>query len=261
MKQTSQIYFLSSFGLLIALSLWGQGSHATLKWPGHKKKPKIKYQTTFGQCPSRSVGGLVLKLIKVFEERHSLRQVKNHLLKENLKERYFINTYRINFDPLRGLVKFKFQCPLPLMKVQVYKTSHFDSYETILTENGQFFDPTYEVLLREEKKLSYPLPYLAIPVSEINDNISLRIAETIREMSPLFRRKLSEVILNKKQELTVILSIEGRPSSVFLGEQDWKKKVGKLQRVVQFMKLKRKIPTIINLTNYDKVVVKFDSKF
>ncbi len=257
MKQFFKIFLLFTLGFLPTISFWDV-SRASIGIP--KKKQKIKYQTTFGQCPSRSAGTLVLQLIKTFEEERSLGKIKDRLVKEKLLERHFISDYQINFDPLRGFLKFNFQCPTPLMKVQIYKKNGLDGYEAILVGNGKLFDPTYEVLLRAEKKLRQPLPYLAIPVGEMDVETQVRIAKIVREIPSLFRQKLSEVILNEKQELTIILSIKGSPSSVFLGDQNWEEKMGKLQRVVKFMQAKQKVPAIINFTNSEKVVVKFNGK-
>ena len=75
-----------------------------------------------------------------------------------------------------------------------------------------------------------------------------------------FRKRISEVILNKNGELTIILSLRGQPSSVFLGNTLWEEKTNKLFKIVKYMRKKRKIPAIINLTNSKKVVVKFTDK-
>jgi hypothetical protein len=152
-------------------------------------------------------------------------------------------------------------CPDPLMKVQIYKANGIDSYEAILVDSGELFDPTYEVLLRTEKKLSYALPYLAIPVGELEKETQWKITRVVNSMEESFRRKISEVILNERGELTVILSLRGNPSSVFMGKEEWIDKTMQLKKIVKYMESKKKIPAIINLTNSKKVVVKFNSKF
>jgi hypothetical protein len=159
------------------------------------------------------------------------------------------------------MLHFKMDCPEPLMKVQIYKANGIDSYEAILVDNGEMFDPTYEVLLRTEKKLSYSLPYLAIPVGELEKETQWEITQVVNSMEESFRRKVSEVILNEKGELTVILSLRGNPSSVFMGREEWMAKTKQLKKIVKYMESKKKIPAIINLTNSKKVVVKFNSKF
>ena len=225
------------------------------------RKEQVKYRTHFGSCPSRAVGTLALKLIKVFEKKQSLREVKKVIVEEKLKEKHFLGSYKVNYSPLKKYLEFKFDCPKPLMKVQIYKKNGLDSYEAILVENGQLFDPTYEVLLRAEKKLKRELPFLALPVGDLDKDVQADITELIKDMGSKFRRKLSEVILDEKGELTVILSLQGNPSSVFLGDKKWLSKAKKLKRIVSYMEKKRRIPAIINLTNSDKVVVKFNGKF
>lgn len=222
---------------------------------------KIKYQTAFGECPSRSAGSLVLELIKIFETRHSLRSLKTHLGKGDLLKRHFIGDYRIVFDPLRNFLKFTFRCPAPLMKVQIYKGRGHDSYEAILVENGRLVDPTYEILLKSEKKLRQELPYLAIPVGKVNNEIQAQVAGMVGRTPFLFRQKLSEIILNREGELTVILGFLGKPVAAFLGKRRWAEKIKKLQRIVSFVEGRKEIPSAINLTNLEKVVVKFNGKF
>jgi hypothetical protein len=146
------------------------------------------------------------------------------------------------------------------MKVQIYKTGATESYEAILVDNGQLYDPTYETLLRSEKKLTTSLPYLALPVGDMEDKVQKDLTNLVRDLRPELRKKLSEVILNDSRELTIILSIGGHASSVFLGPDEWKEKMIKLDKIVNYMELKEKIPAIINLTNMKKVVVKFKDR-
>ena len=226
---------------------------------GPAKQKKIKYRTNFGSCPSRSAGQMTLKLIKTFEETGSLKKVKEEIINQSMPERHFISDYKISYDPLKNMLRFDMNCPTPLMKVQIYKDNGVDSYEAILVESGELFDPTYEVLLRTEKKLSTNLPYLAIPVGDLAKETQDQITRVVNGMDEKFRRKISEIILNDKGELTVILSLRGNPSSVFMGKDEWIKKTQKLKKIVSYMESNKKIPAIINLTNSKKVVVKFNS--
>jgi hypothetical protein len=222
------------------------------------KEKKVKYRTSFGSCPSRTAGTLTLQLIKVFERAQSLRDMKLKIVKEKLKDKYFISDYKINYDPLRDQLNFKFGCPEPLMKVQIFKKGGLESYEAILVETGELFDPTYEVLLRAENKLTKPLPFLALPVEEMDKKLQKDVAGLVMGMDYKVRRNLSEVILDENKELTMILSSKNRASSVFLGKEDWNGKLKKLEKIVSYMGQKKKVPTIINLTNAKKVVVKFN---
>lgn len=220
--------------------------------------PEIKYRTNFGQCPSRAAGTLTLLLMKEFEKNHSLKEVKDLIVKDKLSEKHFISEYKIDYNPLQKMMSFDFDCPAPLMKVQIYKTSGVDSYEAILVESGKLFDPTYEVLLRQEKKILRNLPYLALPVGEMDEEVQFGITKLINQMDVDFRAKLSEVIVNESKDLTIILSVQGRPSSVFMGKDLWSEKLEKLDKIVSYMETNKKVPAIINLTNDKKVVVKFN---
>ena len=221
----------------------------------------MKYRTAFGSCPSRVAGTLTLQLMKVFEVNNSLKDVKKSIISNRLFEKHFLSDYDISYDPLKDLIFFKFDCPRPLMKVHVYKNEGLDAYDAILVENGQLFDPTYEVLLRSEHKLKGELPSLGLPISKLEKGIAKQIAQLFTNFDPKFQKKLSELIVKEDESMVMILSIAKKPSSIFLGKQNWKQKFNKLQRIVSYMETKRKIPAVINLTNEKKVVVKFSDKF
>jgi len=242
-------------GLLLSL---GERSYA-----GFSKKSEklVKYRTSFGSCPSRVAGSLVLKLVKQFEKNFSLKDVKELILLDKLEEKHYVSSYKIDYDPLSKLLDLRFDCPKPLMKVQIYKKNGLESYEAILVESGKLFDPTYEVLLRAEKKLQHELPYLAIPVGKMGESLRKDIATLVNGMPRPIRVNLSEIILNSEKELTVILSISGHPSSVFLGNDKWPVKMDRLYKIVNYMSKKSRVPAIINLTNSEKVVVKFNDRF
>lgn len=244
-----------AFFILLCLQL--SHSYAAKK----EKNTEIKYRTFFGQCPSRTAGTLTLKLVKEFEKEKSLKDVKEVILKEKLKEKHFIANYQIKYDPLKDLLKFRFDCPRPLTKVQVYKDGGLDSYEAILVEDGELYDPTYEVILREEKKLKSNLPNLAIPVKLIDKAKRIELTELIEDLGPELMKMTSEIILDNSNKLTIILSIHGSPTSTFFGDEQWSEKVKKLQRIVGHMRNKKKIPAVINMTNLKKVVVRFSDKF
>ncbi|MBL6990746.1 MAG: cell division protein FtsQ [Bacteriovoracaceae bacterium] len=226
-----------------------------------KSKQKLKYRTSFGRCPARAAGNMTMKMIKNFESFGSLKKLKQQILEENLQQKHFLSSYRIKYDPLKKFLNLKFQCPVPLMKVQIFKKDGMDSYDAILVDNSELYDPTYEELLRNEKKLAHDLPYLALPIESINSGIRQKITNLFKKMSEDFAKKLSEIIYSDEKELTIILSINGKPSSVFMGHDEWKVKLDKLHKIVNYMELKKKMPVVINLTNTKKVVVKFNNKF
>lgn len=241
---------------LIALFLISNSLFASSKYSNYLSN-RVKYKTYFGNCPTKVAGDLSLILIKEFEKNSSLKDVKEKIIKDELFEKYFLSEYKVNFDPQSKLLNFKFDCPTPLMKVQIYKENGDEFYTSILVDNGKLFDPTYEVMLRSSNKLSKKLPNLAMPVGLINKDQHFKITELLKRFSKDVSYKLSEVILNSSGELTMILSINDRPSSVFIGKEFWDEKIEKLVKVVEFMKKKKTIPAVINLTNSKKIVVKF----
>lgn len=218
---------------------------------------KLKYKTFFNKCPSKLGGRLTLTLMREFEKNNSLKDVKELIIKEKLNEKYFLSDYKISYDPLLNKIMFNFECPKALMKVQIYKSNGDEYYTAILVDTGKLVDPTYEVLLRGDKKLTSKLPELALPVTALDDDVHKKVTELVASLTPEFRKKISEVIVNENKELTMILSLRRRPSSVFFGKDYWGEKVGKLVKVVRYMKKKKSIPSIINLTNSKKIVVKF----
>ena len=219
------------------------------------------YKTFFGYCHSRVAGKLTLKLVKEFEKTKSLKNIKDLIIDSDLKTKYFLKDYKISFNPLTNLLNFSFDCPRPLTKVQIYKDNGIESYSAILVDNSELFDPTYEVLLRTDGKLKHSLPSLALPVGDLSDENQIRLTGLINQMGPDFQKNLSEIILTEENELTIILSLRDKPSSAFLGKDSWEEKVMKLKKIVSYMDEKKKIPSIINLTNAKKVVVKFSDKF
>jgi hypothetical protein len=226
-----------------------------------EKKNEFNYRSDLGHCPTRPAGMMALQVIKEFEDSNSLYDVKSKIIADKWMDKYFVTDYKLSYDPYSKVLKINFDCSEPIMKVQIYKNNGADSYEAILTENGQLVDPTYEALLRQEKKLTRSLPYLALPVNDMDNKIQAEVTSIVRDMRPELRKKLSEVIVNDNKELTIILSVSGNPSSVFMGLDEWREKMKKLDKIVSYMEAKEKIPAVINLTNGKKVVVKFKDKF
>lgn len=218
---------------------------------------RVKYKTFIGYCPSKSAGELSLHLIEQFNETRSLQAVKELIIKDQLDSKYFLSEYKVNYDPLQNSLRMDFDCPKAVMKVQITRENGDEFYTAILTENGKLFDPNYEVLLRSEKKVKSKLPSLILPVSFVDNNQIFRFIEMINIFPDEAKKEISEMVVNEKNELTIILSMNGRPSTAFLGVSFWDEKVEKLTKVVDYMKSKRKVPSVINLTNSKKIVVKF----
>jgi len=218
---------------------------------------KVHYRTTFGSCPSKAVGRLTLTLIKEFEQNRSLLDVKKRIVKEKLDDKYFLSSYKVNYNPLQKMLLFDYDCPRALMKVQIYKKNGDEFYTAILVENGELYDPTYEVLLRSEKILKGKLPHMAIPVDLISSNLHKKLTSLLNGLKEPFVKNISEVIVNDKKELTIIMSVGRKPSSAFLGKDYWSEKVSKLSSIIDTLKKKKTIPAVINLTSSKKIVVKF----
>ncbi|MBT3983071.1 MAG: hypothetical protein HOE90_17075 [Bacteriovoracaceae bacterium] len=242
--------------IILILSLLFAVSLSAFSKPMMKKR-SINYKTYFGSCPSRVVGNLTLELLSEYERTKSLRSLKKKFIREGLKEKHFLSSYKIKYNQVSNFLTFFYECPAPLLKVQVYKEEGQEGYSAILVENGELFDPTYEVLLRGEKKLKKELPVISIPLSRLDIELQKKLAYLIKLVKDKFRSKLAEMIISDDNALTIILSVRGKPSSAFLGKAEWKTKVLKLQKLISYMEKKRRVPLIINLSNSKKVVVKF----
>ena len=220
----------------------------------------VKYRTYFGECPSRFTGKFVLMLVKDFEKNRSLKYMKELILKDNLKDRYYLSSYKISYDPLIKLLSFSFKCPKPLIKVQIYKNMGTEAYSGVLVDNGQLFDPNYLILLRSEGLLKTELASLALPLGKLDHDDQNKMTKLLKNIDGNLKNILSEAIIDEESDLTLIFSIKNRPSSVFLGRDNWSVKVKKLQRILSYMGENNKTPSIINITDDKKIVVKFSNK-
>lgn len=224
--------------------------------PSDEKKTDLVYQTAFGRCPNRPAGEFIVRLTKTFDESHSLRDVKKRIVNEKLLPKHFVSEYQMQYDPIRGLVKITIDCPEPLMKVEVYKNEQGESYEAILVDNGELYDPAYEALLRSEHRLSHELPSLALPIKDMEKEVQKEITQIIKQVPEQFRRKISEVIVGEEKKLIIILTTRGQPCSAFLGNDAWDEKIQSLKRIVDGLEAQNKTAATIDLTNAKKVVVK-----
>jgi hypothetical protein len=240
---------------VFVLLLITQFAHAAVD---KRLKPDFNYKTFFGNCPAKAVGSLVLNLVRQYEVNPSLKALKEKIVQDKLEERHFLSEYKITYNPIDKELKFIFDCSKPLMKVQIYKDNTGEEFYTaILTENGKLVDPTYEILLRSEGKLKGSLPSLVYPVSKLEGHEQYDIIRAVQALSDDLKENISEVILSDKLELTMILSLSKKPVSIFLGQHSWENKVDKINKIISHMQTNKKMPTIINITNSKKVVVKF----
>lgn len=224
------------------------------------KQKNITYRSYFNECPSKSSGDLALIVMKEFEKNRSLKDVKEKILAEKLDEKYFLSNYKINYNPVVKSLNIHFECPAPLMKVQVYKSNGLEQYAAIMADNGKLYDPSYEHLMRAEKKLLFELPLLAMPVDQLEGEAATLLTNLVKETPMEFRQKISEIIVNKNAELTIIFGLGGKATAVFMGADIWEEKMRKLIKVIGYVEKSRRYPSSISLVNAKKVVVKFSDK-
>lgn len=217
----------------------------------------IKYRSYFGDCPAKSSGNFALIVMKEFEKNHSLKEVKEKILKEKLDEKHFLSDYRISYNPVIKTLRMTLECPEPLAKVQVYKANGEEHYSAILGSNSKMYEPHYENLMKVEKKLNYNLPSLAISMQQLEGDAPVTISKFIKQMELDMRRQISEIILNKNNELTIVFALGKRATSVFMGADLWEEKTAKLAKVIGYVSKSKRYPSSINLVNAKKVVVKF----
>lgn len=228
--------------------------------PDRFTQKNVNYRTYFGECPSKSSGMLTLILMKEFEKRHSLKDVKERILHEKLDEKYFLSDYRISYNPVIRTLRINFECPEPLAKVQVYKPNGEEHYSAILGENARMYEPQYENLMKSEKRLSYHLPLLAMTTEQLNGSAPTDLANFIKKMEVDMRKQISEIIISKNNDLTIIFALGGKATSVFMGADLWEEKLTKLTKIVGYVGKNKRYPSSINLVNSKKVVVKFSDK-
>ena len=228
--------------------------------PERFTQKNVNYRTYFGDCPSKSSGMITLILMKEFEKNHSLKEVKEKILSEKLDEKFFLSDYRISYNPVVKTLRIHFECPEPLAKVQVYRTNGQEHYSAILASNARMYEPQYENLMRAEKKLNHSLPLMAISMDLLEGSAPTELANFIKKIDIDLRKQISEIILSKNSELTIIFALGGKATSVFMGADLWEEKLSKLTKIVGYVGKNNRFPTSINLVNSKKVVVKFSDK-
>jgi len=245
---------------LVSILISFNASLALAALPHPKGKSGVTYKTFFGQCPAKSSGMLGLMIMKEFEKAKSLKDVKEKMLHEKLDEKFFLSDYRISFNPVSQTLRINLECPEPMAKVQVYKLNGEEHFSAILSSNGKMYEPQYEILMSSEKKLTYQLPLIALSIDQVEGGAPQELTDTIQKLNMDMRKRISEIILSKKNELTIIFSLGGKATSVFMGADFWDEKLYKLTKVVGYVSKSQRYPSSINLTNPKKVVVKFSDK-
>ncbi len=243
-------YFLVSImSLLPAL--------ASANVPDRFTQKNIHYRTYIGECPSKSSASFAMLVMKEFEKKQSLKDVKEKILDEKLDEKHFLSDYRISYNPVIKTLKISLECPVPLAKIQVYKSNGEEHYSAILGDNARMYEPGFENLMKAEKKLIHNLPALAISMKQLEGDAPTNLAQFIKLMDKDLRSQISEIIISKNNELTIVFAMGGRATSVFMGADLWEEKLSKLSKVVGYVQKSKRYPGSINLVNSKKVVVKF----
>lgn len=243
-----RIIFLVS--ILISLSV--QASR-----PDPLGQKQVNYRTYFGDCPSKSSANFAMLVIKEFEKNQSLKQVKEKILSEKLDEKHFLSDYKISYNPVINNLKIKLECPEPLAKVQVYKSNGEEHFSAILAANSKIYDPAFENLMKVEKKLTSPLPNMVISMDQLEGEIVYQLTGFIKLMDKDLRTQISEIIISKSNDLTIVFSLGRKATSVFMGADFWEEKLTKLSKIVGYVSKNKRYPSSINLVNAKKVVVKF----
>jgi len=218
----------------------------------------IKYQSFTGKCPAKSSDFMLLMIMKEFEKNFSLKDVKQKIAVEKLDEKFFLSNYRIKYNPVKKVLNINLDCPDALAKVHIYKSNGEEHYSAILGDNSKLYEPQYEILLRSERRLRFNLPLIALTTDQLETKATTTLTELMKLIDLETRKKISEVILNKGGDLTVVFSLGGpRATSVFLGSEFWDVKITKLEKILSYVSKNKRYPTTINLVNAKKVVVKF----
>ena len=217
----------------------------------------INYRTYIGECPSKSSTSFAMIVMKEFEKKHSLKDVKEKIISEKLDEKHFLSDYRISYNPVIKTLRINLECPQPLVKVQVYKSNGEEHYSAILGDNTKMYEPGYENLMKAEKKLTVNLPLLAISMQQLEGDAPTNLVQFIKRMNKELRNQISEIIVSKNNDLTIVFALGGKATSVFMGADLWEEKLTRLSKIVNYVHKSKRYPGSINLVNSKKVVVKF----
>ena len=97
-------------------------------------------------------------------------------------------------------------------------------------------------------------------MDQLEGSAPIDLAQFIKKMEVDLRSQISEIIISKNNELTIIFALGGKATSVFMGTDLWDEKLSKLTKIVGYVGKNKRFPSSINLVNSKKVVVKFSDK-
>ncbi len=220
---------------------------------------ELSYKTNFGNCPSKTSGSAALEILEVFRKDKSLLQTKKYIEKNKLREKYYLKTYDIEFNPVTQKVALSFTCPIPIARVQVFKKDGTQQFHSVLSINGLRIDPNYENVLRNEKKITRDLPVVSMEYSELTEQKLKDITRLLKNIDEKLRNKISDVVFDSDQKLVFVMTNHNHAISAFLGKSDWKNKSAKLLKTIEYFDRKKKHPKFVKFLNSQKVVVNFSS--
>tara|TARA_B100000925_G_scaffold291731_1_gene281065 strand:+ start:4654 stop:5433 length:780 start_codon:yes stop_codon:yes gene_type:complete len=218
---------------------------------------KLSTKSHWKGCPSQTVGKFVIELVNDFEKNRSLYSVDKKINEERLLKKYFINNYKIKFSPIHNKLTFNLSCPEPLVRVSAINSEGISVSSSILSDDGELYDPTYELLLKSEKLIKGDLPTLAVSYEKLNEKNKNQISDFFISLDKKIKSLMSEMILDENGKMTLILSHKRKPTSVFFGTDNWTEKRIKLTKMIAYLIDRKGLPKTINMTNTKKVVVKF----
>ena len=217
---------------------------------------KSEIQVHFGMCPKKPAGDFVFQTSKVFEKNHSLKDVKIFTTENRLKQKHYLSDYKISYNPVSKTLNYYLDCSQPILKVSAIDEKGKVAYDIVLTQDGVTHDPSYLVYLRsDDGKIN--IAKAALPLSMMNKSNKEELVLLARQMKNLNKISLRELIFADSGEMTMIIGKNKKIISVFLGKSFWKQKLDKLDRIISHLEAKRKTPTLVNLTDIEKAVIKF----
>ncbi|MCB9092415.1 MAG: hypothetical protein H6620_07645 [Halobacteriovoraceae bacterium] len=223
----------------------------------HKRKT-IQYNVEYNSCPRSSADQFIIQSIGIFEKTRSLYDVKKEIVKNKWQEAAYLEDYKIDFSPVKNQLEFNLKCPEALAVLHVYEAlDKKQKYSAILARNGKVYNPNYEHALRSGGLLDRKLPVLAIDEARLVNKEQEELAYIISQLDAKVQNKLTEMTYASDGQLSLILKKYNRTTSILLGQGFWSEKIDKLTRMYNHFDKKKSFPGKINLSNPERVVVRF----
>lgn len=214
---------------------------------------KLKIQAYFSKCPKKPSNDFVFATSKKFEnENYSLIKLRKYILEQHLPKKYFLESYQIKFDPLRKKLTYLLNCSEPALQVNILGKKNTVLYKTLLTESGHIQDPNY-LLFQNDRYM----PELSIRKELLTPQIKRDMIDIVKKFKNKSNSELSEILYSDNGYITLIIRTQKNITSVFLGTGFWEDKIKRIHKIMSHLNTKKKLPTQINITNIDKVVIKF----